>query len=211
MRALPTKRWCMLLAICLALLTLSRAPVSAHEDAARIEQLSAGPYLLSVQLDDDPAQVEQPLGVTVQSLPGGAALDGATVTITGVPGLGTNATQTRETTMQPVSGERGSYTGQVSFPVRGAWDLEVRVSGPAGERTASVPLLVAAPEARPVWLGWLIGMSPLAGVVWFVWWNRGYLRRLRAEEVEGLQSRAREADGVARTLGVSRPGLEPGT
>ena len=197
MRALVTNRWSMLLVICLALLTFPLASVSAHEDAVRIEQLSAGPYLLSVQLNDDPAKVEQPLELTVQPLPGSAALDGATVTVTGVPGLGTDAMQTRETTMQPVSGEPGSYTGQVSFPVRGAWDLEVGVSGPAGEKTASVPLIVAAPEAIPVWLGWLIGMSPLAGVVWFVWWNRGYLRRLRAEEVSDLQSRTRAADGVA--------------
>ncbi len=171
-----------LLVLSLALLVFPIAPLGAHEDATRTEQLSAGPYLLSVQLSDDPAHVEQPLGLTVRALPGGSALDGATVTATGLPGLGTDATQTRTITMQPETDEPGSYTGEVSFPVRGAWELQITVSGPAGEGTANVPLTVSAPEAIPVWLGWLIGMSPLVGVAWFAWWNRGYLRRLRAEE-----------------------------
>ena len=190
MKALTMNRRLALLVICLLLLALPIASVSAHEEAARTEQLSAGPYLLWVQLREDPAQVEQPLELAVQSLPDGAALDGATITVTGVPGLGTDATRTRETVLQPETDEPGSYTGQVSFPVRGAWDLEVRVSGPAGEGTASVPLTVAAPAAIPVWLGWLIAMSPLIGVGWFMWWNRGYLRRLRAEEVDGPRSSA---------------------
>ncbi len=173
-----------LLVICTALLALPTAPVIAHEDAARTGELSAGPYLLSVQLYDDPVQVGQPLEVTVRSLPGGPTLEDATVTVTGVPGLGTDATQTREIAMQPETAEPGSYAGEVSFPVRGAWDVRIRVSGPAGEGTASLPVTVAVPGAIPVWLGWLVGLSPLVGLVWFAWWNRGYLRRLRAEEAQ---------------------------
>lgn len=196
MKISTTKRWSALLVNCSVLLAFPTIPATAHEDAARTEQLSAGPYLLSVQLHDDPAQVEQPLELAVQPLPGGAALDDATVTVIGVPGLGTDATQTRESTLRPETGEPGSYTGQLSFPVRGAWDLELRVSGPAGEGTASLPMTVAAPEAIPVWLGWLIGMSPLAGLAWFVWWNRGYLRRLRAEEAASPHTKTPAAGGV---------------
>ena len=79
--------------------------------------------------------------------------------------------------------EPGSYTGEVSFPVRGAWDLQLHASGPEGEATADVPITVAAPSAIPVWIGWLIGLSPLVGLAWFAWWNRNYLRRLRAERM----------------------------
>jgi len=45
-----------------------------------------------------------------------------------------------------------------------------------------VPITIAAPGAIPsVWLGYLIGLSPLLGLAWFAWWQRGYLHRLRAE------------------------------
>ncbi|MDQ3942090.1 MAG: FixH family protein [Actinomycetota bacterium] len=184
MKVSTKSRWLALLVICTALLALPVAPVIAHEDAARTEELSAGPYQLSVQLYDDPVQVGQPLEVTVRSLPGGPDLEDATVTVTGVPGLGTDATQTREIAMQPETAEPGSYAGEVSFPVRGAWDVRIRVSGPAGEGTASLPVTVAVPGAIPVWLGWLVGLSPLVGIAWFAWWNRGYLHQLRAEEVD---------------------------
>jgi hypothetical protein len=174
-------RWLTLLVLCLALSALLAAPASAHQEAARTEQLQAGPYLLSVQLYDDPAHVEQPLMLTVHSLPSSASLDEAAVTVTGVPGPGVDATQTPATNLRPDPAEPGSYTGEVSFPVRGTWDLQLEVSGPQGEGTANVPVTVAAPSAIPVWLGWLIGLSPLVGVAWFAWWNRNYLRRLRAE------------------------------
>jgi FixH len=190
----PNRRL-LLLIICIALLALPAAPVSTHEGSARTEELSAGPYLLSVQLYDDPVGVGQPLEITVRSLPGGPALEDATVT--GVPGLVTEATQTRETTMQQETAEPGSYVGEVSLPVRGAWDIQIRASGPAGEGTASVPVTVAVPGAIPVWLGWMVGLSPLAGLAWLAWWNRGYLRRLRAEEVDGPKSRGRIAGKVA--------------
>jgi hypothetical protein len=197
MKVLSANRRFVLLLICMALLAFPAAPVSAHESSARVEELSAGPYLLSVQLYDDPVQVGQPLEITVRSLPGGPALEDATVTVIGVPGLGTDATQTRETTMQLETAEPGSYVGEVSLPVRGAWDIRIWASGPAGEGTASVPVTVAVPGAIPVWLGWLVGLSPLAGLAWFAWWNKGYLRRLRAEEMDGPQTRGRTAGEVA--------------
>ena len=151
-----------LLVLCLAPSALLAAPASAHQEAARTEQLQAGPYLLSVQLYDDPAHVEQPLLLTVRSSPANDSLNDATVTVSGVPGPGTDATQTPATTMQPDPAEPGLYTGEVSLPVRGAWDLQLEVSGPEGEGTANVPITVAAPSAIPVWLGWLIGLSPPA-------------------------------------------------
>jgi hypothetical protein len=176
---LPT----LLLVLCLAPSALLAAPASAHQEAARTEQLQVGPYLLSVQLDEDPPHVEEPLMLRVHSLPSSASLDEAAVTVTGVPGPGTDATQTRVTNMRADPAEPGSYTGEVSFPVRGAWDLQLHASGPEGEATANVPITVAAPSAIPVWIGWLIGLSPLVGVAWFAWWNRNYLRRLRAERM----------------------------
>ena len=56
----------------------------------------------------------------------------------------------------------------------------------------------------PEWLGWLIGLSPLMGLVWFGWRQRGYLRRLRAEQ-RPRQSRLETGD-----LDRDRPGANPG-
>jgi len=67
--------------------------------------------------------------------------------------------------------------------VQGAWRLEIEVNGAAGVGTVSLPIEVAGPPAIPIWLGWLIGLSPMLGLAWFAGWNRRYLRRLVRETV----------------------------
>jgi hypothetical protein len=62
---------------------------------------------------------------------------------------------------------------------------------------ARLPVTVAALEATPMWLGWLVGLSPLVVLAWFAWWNKGYLRWLRVEEVDGSKNRGRAAGEVA--------------
>ena len=56
----------------------------------------------------------------------------------------------------------------------------------------------------PEWLGWLIGLSPLIGLAWFGWRQRGYLRRLRAEQGP-RQSRLEPGDPDS-----DRPGAHSG-
>jgi hypothetical protein len=167
------------------------AQISPDGTPAKSLQQQAGPYRLQINLYADPVGVEQPLNVAVQAAPGGPPLDGATVTITGQPGLGTDATTTRAVRLNEEQGVPGSFAGEIAFSISGAWDLQVQVSGPAGDGATRVPVAVAAPRAIPVWLGWTIGLAPpVLGLIWFGWWNRGYLARLRAAEAELMQGAA---------------------
>jgi hypothetical protein len=159
-------------------------PALAHDAIAFYEQRQVGPYLIEIGLDRDPPRTGQDLALTVRALPGGATLQSpptGRVTVIAVPGPGTDATQTRLTILQPEAHDRSSYAGEVRLPVRGAWTLEIEVGGAAGPAVTSLPIDVDGPPPIPVWLGWLVGLSPLAGLAWFARWNRTYLRNLLAE------------------------------
>lgn len=166
-------------------LLLGPPAARAHDLPARAEQHRVGPYALEVALYTDPPRVDQAVPVTVRSLRTGPPLEGATVSVVGLPGPGTSANRTRTVSLQSESHEPNSYAGELTFVVRGAWDLEVTVDGPGGNGTLRLPVSVAAPPAIPVWLGWLVGLSPLVGLAFFAWSQRGYLRRLQAEHQPG--------------------------
>ena len=167
--------------VTLMAVVLPAFPAWSHEGLARTVAVQAGSYRLVVGFMSDPPHVENPLEVTVRADAGGPSLEGATLTLIGLPGLGTDATPTRLVNLKPQAGEPGEYAGAVSLTVRGAWNLRLDIQGPGGSGTVFLPVTVAAPAAMPPWLGWLIAMSPLSGVAWFGWWNRRYLERLRVE------------------------------
>jgi hypothetical protein len=162
------------------------APALAHENIARIETVPGGPYTIMIGLITDPPNVEAPLEVTIGAAEGTPTLAGATVTLTGLPGLGTDATPTRPVPLTLEEGETEYFEGKISLPVRGAWTLRLDVDGPAGKGTALLPVTVAAPAGVPLWLGWLIALSLLLGGAWFAWRNRRTRGRLRAEAARGL-------------------------
>lgn len=165
---------------------LCAPPVLAHDAIAVYEQRQAGPYLIEIGLDRDPPRVGQDLAITVKTLPDGTLPQtppAGRVSLIAVPGPGTDATESRLVILQPETHNRSSYAGSVHLPVRGNWTLEIEVGGAAGIGTTALPIEVAGPPPIPTWLGWLIGLSPLAGLAWFARWNRAYLRRLVAEPV----------------------------
>lgn len=174
-----------LLAVCILFCApVLASPALAHDAIAVYEQRQAGPYSIEIGLDRDPPRTGQDLTVTVRALPSGASLQGPAsgrVTVIAVPAPGTDATATRLTILQPEAHDHSSYAGVVHLPVRGAWTLEIEVGGVSGPALTSLPIKVAGPPPIPVWLGWLVGLSPLAGLAWFARWNRGYLRTLLAE------------------------------
>jgi hypothetical protein len=167
--------------IVLSALVGGAIPALAHDTVARTETLTAGPYSVALGLAQDPPTVETPLEVTAIAAKGTPALDGATLTVTAKPGLGTDAATTPAIPLTPEAQEPGSFSGKVPLATRGNWTLQLDVAGPAGKGTATLPVTVAAPAAIPTWLGWLIGLAPLLGVLWFAWWNRGYWVRLKRE------------------------------
>lgn len=168
-----------LVVMCLVVLTET---ASANQPPARVEEQTAGPYRLEITFFEALPTVSQPVHFAVRAVPGSPALDGAVITALGVPGPETLALSTRPVALQPEPEFAGSYVAGLLLSVRGAWDLEVHIAGPAGKAIARIPVAVAVPYAMPVWLGWVIGMSPLLVLGWFAWWQRGYLRLLMAED-----------------------------
>jgi hypothetical protein len=165
-----------LLALLIAVPSMGAATAWAHaERPTSVTQLQTGPYALSLALYTEQPRAGQDLVFVLAPTPGGPHPRSVRVTVQ--PGLGTNATPTRaELTVDPDN--PAALAGAVRLSVTGAWLLEVVADGPAGEGRARLPLTAAAPGALPVWLGWVIGLAPLLGVVWFGWWQHRYLRCL---------------------------------
>jgi len=143
---------------------------------AHTDTLQAGPYVIDVNLYQDPPMTDQSVQVTVVPHQSGLQLSGR---ILEVPGLGTDAVELHAQ-LSPV-GQTTTLSGSIRMPVRGAWNIVVQLNGPQGAGQASFPITVAAPGAMPIWLGWLIGLTPLLGVVWLVWHQRRYRKKLLAQ------------------------------
>ncbi len=165
-----------LVALVMVLLGMSGV-ARADNKPARSEVLAVGPYVTEVNLSQDPPQVEQPLEVTV--VPHDAIhLSGR---ITALPGLGTDAAPLHAALTPDAKGST-RLVGGIRLPVRGSWHLVVDLDGPRGHGTANLDVTVAAPNAIPLWLGWLIGLSPLVGCAWLVWQQGRYRRSLLMRE-----------------------------
>ena len=152
---------------------LAAAPAVASAAATRTDAYRAGPYTVTVTRED-PVQVDRATVFAVAVAPA----DGAGVVAVRLPGPGTAGRQGRAET---APGARpGTYVVTAAFPVRGAWVLAIAVDGRAGRGQAAVPVTVAAPGAIPEWLGWTIGLSPLAGLAVFLVAQVRTARRLRS-------------------------------
>ena len=176
-------------AILCILLAFMAAPgvALAGEKPAHSETLTAGPYVIVLNLFQDPPEVEQPLDVSVVCC-AGAHLSGR---IIGIPGLGTDGVIVRAN-LTP-GAQPGTLVGSIRLPVRGAWHLVVDLNGSRGQGTASLDVTVTAPNAIPTWLGWLIGLSPLVGCAWLArqqWRYRRALLRKRHAPVPAGDSAA---------------------
>jgi hypothetical protein len=160
-----------------AALVLALAPLAS----TRTDAYPAGPYTVTVTRED-PVDVDHASDFGLRLTPA----DGAGLVAITLPGPGTPARAGRATT-EPGAGA-GAYVVRASFPVRGAWVLAIDISGPRGRGRAVVPLTVAAPGAIPMWLGWTIGLSPLAGLALFLAAEVRTARR-------GVRPRARRPPG----------------
>jgi hypothetical protein len=155
-------------AVSLVAALLALAPLAA----TRTDAYAAGPYTVTVTRED-PVQVDRATGFTLTVAPA----DGVDVVAITLPGPGTAGRPGRAVT---TAGSRpGTYVVTASFPVRGAWVLALDVAGAAGRGRAVVPVTAAAPGAIPQWLGWTIGLSPLAGLAVFLAVQVRTARRLR--------------------------------
>lgn len=174
-----TRRRAFLMTCCfaLALIAFCMLPAVARASGpAHTETLMAGSYLIDVNLYQYPPQTDLSDEVTVVPQQSNLHLSGL---IRMEPGLGTDAVELRSP-LSP-SGQSGTLVGSIRMPVRGAWNIVIQLNGPQGAGQASFPIVVAAPGAIPIWLGWLIALTPLLGIAWLVWHQRRYRKRLLAQ------------------------------
>ncbi len=169
MRHLSTLLLCGLLAL-LSLLSMP-ALALANGKPARSETLAAGPYTIVVDLSDDPPIVDQNFTLTITNHEA-APLTG---TLTAQPGLGTDAIPAHAS----LTVSKGNVlTGTLHLVVRGAWNILIHLNGAKGQGSAELSVTVAAPNAMPPWLGWIIGLLPLLGCAWLIWQQWHYRNRL---------------------------------
>ncbi len=132
----------------------------------RVVHVTAGPYPLTLNLYKDPANAGYalPFAITPQTQ------DQLTYNVTSIPAKGIHATPVRAG-LTP-DGQNG-VNGAAEIPVQGDWTLHVTVNGSAGFGTVDVPITAIAPPAIPLWLGWLIGLLPIYGLLAFLLSQRG--------------------------------------
>jgi hypothetical protein len=167
----------LMLALLTFLLLTSAATTTTNEAPASTQTLAAGAYIVDISLSQNPPQVDTPLDVTVAPHDKSLHLQGY---LTAEPGLGTDATPLRFT----LSERNGLLRATMHMPVRGAWNIVVTLNGPRGQGTSQMAVTVAAPGAIPVWLGWLIGASPLALLAFWIWRQHLYKRSLPLSPVD---------------------------
>ena len=132
----------------------------------RVIHVTAGPYPLTLSLYKDPANAGYalPFAITPQTQ------SSLTYNVTSVPAYGIHATPVRAGLT--TDGHNG-VNGAAEIPVQGDWTLHISVNGSAGSGEVDVPITAVAPPAIPLWLGWLIGLIPIYGLLAFLLSQRG--------------------------------------
>jgi hypothetical protein len=164
--------------ISLFFLMLPFQVVWAAAKPASSETVMAGPYIIDIDLSQNPPVTDQPFEVIVVPHDYSPQLSGQVIA---KPGLGTDAVNLY-TPLKPAVGQHSTLEGSLHVPVQGAWEIVVQLNGPQGHGSGSITITAAALGAIPVWLGWLIGTIPAMGFIWWLWHQRRYRRTLVAVE-----------------------------
>ena len=146
-------------------LGFSVAATTHGSTPARIVHVNAGPYPLTVNLYKDPANAGYALPFSIapqQSISGTLTYD-----VFSVPAHGMHATPVRAG-LSPDANIHNGVQGTAEITVQGNWTLQITVTGPSGTSVANVPIVATAPPAIPLWLGWLIGLIPIYGLLAFL-------------------------------------------
>jgi len=160
-----------------ALLILLPGVALANGKPVRTMTFNFGSYAVDVNLFEDPPRTDQPLDVTV--LPHDSTIH-PTGRVIAQPGPGTDADQESKnlTISNAFTDEPKVLAATINFPVRGAWRIIVQLNGPWGQASASFNVNVLGPGPIPLWLAWLIGLSPVVGILWLAWQQTRYRRKL---------------------------------
>jgi|GEM_PF-2123081 len=81
-----------------------------------------------------------------------------------IPSRGTSATTVKYT---DDNGDRVRRQTKIHFPIGGSWTIQVIIQGQVNNGYLRLPATVEAPPKLPDWLAWVIGLSPLIGLIGF--------------------------------------------
>jgi hypothetical protein len=172
--------------ICISVLAfllavLAQAPGTALARGLPLSSwaLTVGPYAVDLNLYSKPLRVAIPIDLTVVPHGLSAKLTGEVV-VNPEPGTDASSKNTALTPGLADTDLPGTLAAEITFPVQGDWELLLKLSGPAGQGEAAVRVAVLGPGAIPLWLAWLIGIWPIAGIIWFSWRQRHYRKMLIA-------------------------------
>jgi hypothetical protein len=162
----------MLAIVCLALVIGLLFP--GHASAAQITPINAGLYALNVQMSQDAPQADQPFDILVMPQESSLRLTGQVVEM---PVSGTDAANVY-IPLVPQSGHANVLKGDLHIPIRGFWNIVLELNGPRGHGSATIPVVVSAPGAMPIWLAWSIGSLPAFGLLGWILRQRLYQNTL---------------------------------
>ncbi len=155
---------------------LSLAATQHGNTPARIVHVTAGPYRFTVSLYDDPARAGFTLPFAIA--PQGPVSGSWTYQVTSIPvgtttddGILLNGKYLANPVRDSVSPDPqvpGGVQGAAEITVQGSWNLHVVVDGPSGQQTFDVPITATTLPAMPLWLGWLLGLIPVFGLLVFL-------------------------------------------
>ena len=158
---------------CFTALSLLPGIAFASDKPASTETLLAGPYIIDVNLYQDPPVADQASEITVVPHETNVRLSGRVIVM---PGLGTDAVKLHSNLVS--LNQTNTLVGTIRMPVRGAWQIIIQLNGPLGAGEASFPVRVAGPGAMPFWMAWLIALTPFIGITWWILHQRRYRKKL---------------------------------
>ncbi|HJT58812.1 MAG TPA: hypothetical protein VJ761_20045 [Ktedonobacteraceae bacterium] len=149
---------------------------------ARVVQVQAGPYPLTVSLYTYPAHASYALPFAIA--PQRPIDDTLNYDVTSIPDESDVPATPVRASLSPDSNVHNGVQGDAEITVQGDWFLEIVVTGSAGQGEAVVPIVATAPPAIPSWLGWIIGFIPLYGLAMLLLLRRG--RKTRREQTAAV-------------------------
>jgi hypothetical protein len=135
----------------------------------KVVRVTAGPYPLTVSFYQYPARAgfALPFAVAPQApIHGPLSFD-----VSSIPDEGVSATPVHAST-SPAANVSNGIQGAAEITVQGGWTLHITVNGPSGPGVVDVPITATAPPAIPEWLGWIIGLVPIYGLLVFLFMQR---------------------------------------
>lgn len=171
------RMWLALLLLVAA--ALAPAGALAHGVAGEVqhaEVVEAGPYKLLLEFDTWPLRQAKNFQLVVHPQGGTEGLKGH---LTVAPGPGVKGETWEDLALRGYPGVEGGWLVQAPGAFgAGRWEWAFAIDGPRGKGTGKMTVRFDEAPPFPVWAGWLVGLTPLWGLIWFAFREA---RRVRGE------------------------------